>query len=70
MLVVFNPISGVGIGDRGGIIPLGYQLTQTLLMQHTDEQYLKVGIKRGFSIYLHRNGWFSSRLSVVVHNYA
>ncbi|XP_047502304.1 ER membrane protein complex subunit 1-like [Penaeus chinensis] len=41
MLIVFNPISGIGIGDRGGIIPLGYQLTQTLLMQHADEQYLK-----------------------------
>ncbi|XP_042220933.1 ER membrane protein complex subunit 1-like [Homarus americanus] len=41
LLVVFNPISGTAIGDRGGVIPLGYQLTQALPMHHADEQYLK-----------------------------
>ncbi|XP_071519116.1 ER membrane protein complex subunit 1 [Panulirus ornatus] len=40
LLVVFNPISGTAIGDSG-IIPLGYQLMQGLLMHHADEQYLK-----------------------------
>lgn len=42
LLVVFNPISGTTIGERGGIIPLGYQLSQALLMHHPDEHYLKV----------------------------
>lgn len=42
ILVVFNPISGTTIGERGGVIPLGYQLSQALLMHHQDEQYLKV----------------------------
>nr|XP_045605093.1 ER membrane protein complex subunit 1-like [Procambarus clarkii] len=41
LLVVFNPISGTAVGDRGDVIPLGYQLSQALLMHHADEQYLK-----------------------------
>ena len=44
LLVVFNPISGVSVEERGGIINLGYHLTQAFLMQHADEQYLKVTI--------------------------
>nr|XP_053639999.1 ER membrane protein complex subunit 1-like isoform X1 [Cherax quadricarinatus] len=41
LLVVFNPISGTAVGDRGDVIPLGYHLTQAVLMHHADEQYLK-----------------------------
>ncbi|XP_066948980.1 ER membrane protein complex subunit 1 [Macrobrachium rosenbergii] len=41
LLVVFNPISGVSVDERGVIISLGYHLTQAFLMHQSDEQYLK-----------------------------
>ncbi|KAK7083530.1 DUF1620 superfamily [Halocaridina rubra] len=41
MLVVFNPISGLLVGDRGGVINIGYHLAQVVVLHHADEQYLK-----------------------------
>lgn len=43
VLVAFNPITGEGVGEGGGVMPLGYTLIQALLLHHPDHQYLKVG---------------------------
>ena len=45
-MVLFNPISGTTIGERGGVVPLSYHLAQAFLMHYPDEQYLKVSEAR------------------------
>ncbi|KAK3852368.1 hypothetical protein Pcinc_041045 [Petrolisthes cinctipes] len=41
VLVAFNPNTGEGVGDRGGVMTLGYTIIQALLLHHPDHQYLK-----------------------------
>ncbi|KAL7641497.1 UNVERIFIED_CONTAM: hypothetical protein RMT77_007368 [Armadillidium vulgare] len=41
LLLVFNPLTGEGLGENGGVIPLGYQILQASLLQHMDENYIK-----------------------------
>lgn len=48
ILVAFNPITGEGVGEGGGVMPLGYTLIQALLLHHPDHQYLKVGVQEFF----------------------
>lgn len=40
-MLVFNPLTGEGVGEKGGIIPLGYHLLQASILQQMNEDYIK-----------------------------
>ncbi|XP_076040041.1 ER membrane protein complex subunit 1 [Oratosquilla oratoria] len=41
LLFVFEPITGLGVGENNGVVSLGYKLFHVSLLQYTDDKFLK-----------------------------